>query len=114
MTFPVLSIPGPRPPESQLSVLWKQQIKCIFMVPSKACQSTVKHVRFIQCTLENRWQEFQAFHLILSFSLLFILNSSWVRPEELCFILTSSFGEVAKQIEAVVSIKDVVFSFVYL
>lgn len=84
------------------------------MVPSKACLSTVKHVRFIQCTLENPWQEFQAFRLIFSFSVLFVLNSSWVSLEELCFILTSSFREVAKLVEAVVSVKDVVFSSVYL
>lgn len=84
------------------------------MVPSKASPSTGKHVRFIQCTLENRWQEFQAFRLILSFSVLFVLNSAWVSLEELCFILTSSFSEVAKLVEAVVSVKEVVFSFVYL
>lgn len=74
----------------------------------------MKHVRFIQCTLENHWQESQAFRLILSFSVLFVLNSSWVSLEELCFILTSFFREVTKLVEAVVSVKDVVFSFVYL
>lgn len=65
----------------------------------------MKHVSFIQCILENCWQEFQAFHLILSFSVLFVLNSSWVSREELCFILTSFFREVAKLVEAVVSVK---------
>lgn len=44
--------------------------------------------------------------------LLFVLNSTWVRLEELHFSLTSFFKEVVKLVEAVVFSSDVVFALV--
>ena len=45
--------------------------------------------------------------------LLFVLNSSWVRLEELHFSLTSFFEEVVKLVEAVIFTSDAGFTLAY-